>query len=66
MNLNEKNTSMLNLRKGETYKKKKLFQVLIFLAFCLISQSHCSIFILTPPAHLLDTEVAAIYFMIAT
>lgn len=55
---------MLNLRKGETYKK--ILPGVNFFSILSISQSRCSIFILTLPAHLLDTEVAAIYFMIAT
>ena len=39
--------------------------MLILLAFCLISLSHCSCFF-TLTAHLLDRELVATYFMIAT
>lgn len=40
--------------------------MLISLAYCLVCLSHCSIFIFSLPAHLLDIEVAVIYFMMAT
>lgn len=64
MNLNEKNISMLKLRKVETYKK--ISQVLIF--FSILSNISITLFylFLTLPAHLLDAEVTAIDFMVAT
>lgn len=66
VNLNEKNISMLNLRKEETLKRNPPV-VNIFLAYGLISLSCFSIFIfIIILAQLLDIEMAAIYFMITT
>lgn len=65
VNLNEKNISMLNLRKEETLKRNTLV-VNIFLAYSLISSSGFSSFTFIILAQLLDIEMAAIYFMITT